>query len=51
MVSLGSARGWHDGQGALFAGIRKKEEEAADAENELIKGGDDSDEDPFEAAA
>lgn len=45
------ARGWHDGQGALFAGIRKKEEEGADAENELIKGGDDSDEDPFEAAA
>ncbi|TPN44434.1 hypothetical protein FJ981_27960 [Mesorhizobium sp. B1-1-4] len=32
------ARGWHDGQGALFAGIKKKEETAAD---ELIKAGDE----------
>ncbi|KQT52193.1 MULTISPECIES: hypothetical protein [unclassified Aureimonas] len=29
------ARGWHDGQGALFAGIKQKEAEAA---AELIKG-------------
>ncbi|TPK14146.1 hypothetical protein [Mesorhizobium sp. B2-5-11] len=32
------ARGWHDGQGALFAGIKKKEDAAAD---ELIKAGDE----------
>jgi hypothetical protein len=31
-------KGWHDGQGALFAGIKKKEEAGAD---ELIKGSDD----------
>ncbi|TPM53254.1 hypothetical protein FJ959_22250 [Mesorhizobium sp. B2-2-4] len=37
------ARGWHDGQGALFAGIKKKEDAAAD---ELIKGSDEGD-DPF----
>ncbi|TPM37033.1 hypothetical protein [Mesorhizobium sp. B2-3-2] len=38
------ARGWHDGQGALFAGIKKKQETAAD---ELIKAAD-GDEDPFD---
>lgn len=37
------ARGWHDGQGALFAGIKKKEMAAAD---ERIAGAD-SDDDPF----
>lgn len=42
------AKGWHDGQGALFAGIRKKEEAAQS--DELLKAGDDSD-DPFEAEA
>lgn len=35
------ARGWHDGQGALFAGIKQKQETA-----ELIKGADNG-EDPF----
>ncbi|MCA0032724.1 hypothetical protein [Mesorhizobium sp. B263B2A] len=35
-------KGWHDGQGALFAGIKKKEEAASD---ELIHG--DGHEDPF----
>lgn len=40
----GYARGWHDGQGALFAGIKKKEEAASG--DELIQaGGDDGD--PF----
>lgn len=38
------ARGWHDGQGALFAGIKQKEEAAA---AELIKGADNG-EDPFD---
>lgn len=38
------ARGWHDGQGALFAGIKKKEAEAST--DELIQGHDS--EDPFE---
>jgi ribosome modulation factor len=37
------ARGWHDGQGALLAGIKKKEEAAAD---EIIKASDNGD-DPF----
>lgn len=37
------ARGWHDGQGALFAGIKQKQEAAAD---ELIKAAD-GDGDPF----
>ncbi|HTV69304.1 MAG TPA: hypothetical protein VMF90_12275 [Rhizobiaceae bacterium] len=37
------AKGWHDGQGALFAGIRKKQEAA-----ELIKAGDESDDAPFD---
>lgn len=37
------ARGWHDGQGALFAGIKQKQETAA---AELIKGADNGD-DPF----
>lgn len=35
------ARGWHDGQGALFAGIKQKQETA-----ELILG-ENHDEDPF----
>lgn len=35
------ARGWHDGQGALFAGIKKKEEAASG--DELIQGDDGSD--------
>lgn len=35
------ARGWHDGQGALFAGIKQKQETA-----EIIKGADNG-EDPF----
>lgn len=34
----GYARGWHDGQGALFAGIKKKEEAASG--DELIQAGD-----------
>ena len=42
------ARGWHDGQGALFAGIKKKEEAASG--DELIQG-DDEDGDPFAEAA
>jgi hypothetical protein len=33
------AKGWHEGQGALFAGIKKKEAEAA--KDELIKGHDE----------
>lgn len=43
------ARGWHDGQGALFAGIKQKQEAAAD---ELISGQDDGADadDPFEDA-
>lgn len=40
------ARGWHDGQGALFAGIKKKE--AAASGDELIQAGDDGD--PFPEA-
>ncbi|MBA3576212.1 MAG: hypothetical protein H0W39_01150 [Sphingomonas sp.] len=44
------ARGWHDGQGALFAGIKKKAEEAS--VDELIKGSDeDEGADPFADAA
>lgn len=39
------ARGWHDGQAKLFAGIKKKEAEAS--ADELIQSGD-VDEDPFE---
>lgn len=35
------AQGWHDGQGALFAGIKKKEAEAST--DELIKGEDHAD--------
>jgi hypothetical protein len=43
------AAGWHQGQSALFAGIKKKEEASAD---ELIKGDDEADDgDPFEEAA
>lgn len=42
------ALGWHDGQGALFAGIKKKEEAAAD---EIIKAADDEGADHFEEAA
>jgi hypothetical protein len=42
------ARGWHDGQAKLFAGIKKKEAEAST--DELIQSGD-VDEDPFEEAA
>lgn len=41
------ARGWHDGQGALFAGIKKNEEAASG--DELIQAGDDGD--PFTEAA
>ncbi|TPM89840.1 hypothetical protein [Mesorhizobium sp. B2-1-3A] len=37
------ARGWHDGQGALFAGIKQKQETAA---AEIIKAADNGD-DPF----
>lgn len=40
---LAFEKGWRDGQSALFAGIRKKEEAAA--QDELIKGSD-ADEDP-----
>lgn len=40
------AKGWHDGQGALFAGIRKKEEAAAT--DEVIKGAAEDESDPFE---
>lgn len=43
------ARGWHDGQGALFAGIKKKEEAAST--DELIQGSGEHDGDPFEEAA
>lgn len=46
------AAGWHAGQGALFAGIKKKED--AEATDELIKGAEDDsfldDEDDQEAA-
>lgn len=41
------ARGWHDGQGALFAGIKQKEVDASP--DEVIKGADA--EDPFAEAA
>lgn len=46
LASEGQAfeKGWKDGQGALFAGIKKKEEEASG--DELIQAGDD-DGDPF----
>lgn len=40
------ARGWHDGQGALFAGIKQKQDDAA-AKDEIIKSGD-GDGDPFD---
>jgi hypothetical protein len=38
-------KGWHDGQGALFAGIKQKQDDAA-VSDELIKGAD-GDDDPF----
>ena len=37
------ARGWHEGQGILFAGIKQKEQPAP--ESELIKGEDHTDPD------
>jgi ribosome modulation factor len=37
--------GWHDGQGALLAGIKKKQDDAT-AKDEIIKSGD-GDDDPF----
>jgi hypothetical protein len=39
------AQGWHDGQGALFAGIKQKQDDAT-AKDEIIKSGD-GDDDPF----
>lgn len=44
------AEGWHEGQGDLFAGIKKKDDAARALEAELIKGNDDQDELEDEAA-
>lgn len=45
------ARGWHEGQAALFAGIKKKEEaEAAAAQGDELIGQADIEDDPFEDA-